>query len=344
MKKVIVGMSGGVDSSVTAALLIQEGYQVEGVFMKNWTKNVADIPCTWQQDYQDALKVAVKLDIKLNIYDFQKDYKKLVVDYMVREYKQGNTPNPDIICNQEIKFKLFLRTALNKGADYIATGHYSQIKKAQLLMAKDISKDQSYFLYRVDKDALNKTLMPIGGLHKSEVRQIAKKLNLPTANKKDSVGICFIGQVSIADFLTEQLGKQKSGLIVDESGKTLGSHNGAIFYTIGQRHGLNIGGGLPYYVYEKDISNNIVFVTNDLTNSNLWFKTINLINTHWLITPSMTKKYKVRLRHLGKLFSAKLKNNEIILDESVRGIAAGQSAVLYDNQKVVGGGIISKVN
>src|SRR5665213_1330891 len=238
-KKVYVGLSGGVDSSLTTALLKSQGYDVTAVYMKNWTKDIPGFICPWQDDFEDAKRVAVKLDVPLRVYDFEKQYRQKVVDYLIDGYKQGITPNPDIICNQEIKFKLFLDTALEDGADLIATGHYARVEQGHLLTAKDKAKDQTYFLYRVDPKALKKTLMPIGDYLKSDVRKQAKELGLPTADKKDSQGICFIGKVGIKEFLTQELGPQPPGDIIDEKGQVIGRHDGAIYYTIGQRHGLN---------------------------------------------------------------------------------------------------------
>lgn len=340
-KKVYVGMSGGVDSSVTAALLKEQGYAVTGVYMKNWTEDLPGFECPWMDDYQDAKRVAVQLGIDFKTYDFQKEYRQRVVDYMVREYQAGRTPNPDIMCNQEVKFKLFLEAALEDGADMIATGHYARVKDGNLLMAADPTKDQTYFLYRVSEDALKKSLMPIGEYKKTEVRRVAKKLGLTTADKKDSQGICFVGKVGIKEFLLNELGSQQSGPIIDQDGREIGQHEGAIFYTIGQRHGLNIGGGLPYYVARKDIKTNTVYVTTDLDNKDLWTKEIELQDAHWINTaPSNGKRYHARYRHRGPLVVCKYSDGKIKFDEPQRGLAAGQSIVLYDKKLVLGGGII----
>lgn len=341
-KKVFVGMSGGVDSSLTAALLKEQGYDVTGVYMKNWTQDIPGFECPWMEDYQDAKRTAVKLGIDFLTFDFEKDYKHKVVDYMIEEYKAGRTPNPDVMCNQEIKFKLFLETALETGADMIATGHYSRIKDSKLYAAKDRVKDQTYFLYRVTSDALSKTLMPIGEFDsKEEVRKAAKKRGLPTASKKDSQGICFVGKVGIKEFLSQYV-KTKTGPIVDSSGREIGEHDGAIFYTIGQRHGLNVGGGLPYYVTKKDMKTNTVYVTTDLSDKDLWSKVIKLADMHWINKePDTAKKYQVRLRYRGPLVGCKIETDSLVLDEEQRAISAGQSAVIYDGSQCVGGGIIS---
>ncbi len=342
MTKVYVGMSGGVDSSLTAALLKEQGFEVTGVYMKNWTQDLPGMKCPWADDLADAKRVAVQLGIPFKVYDFEKDYRHKVVDYMVAEYKAGRTPNPDIMCNQEVKFKLFLETALEDGADLIATGHYSRVKDGQLWAGVDKNKDQSYFLYRVTEKALQKTLMPIGELEKTEVRKLAAKLGLVTADKKDSQGICFVGKVGIKDFLLNELGPQSIGPIIDQNSKEIGQHDGAIFYTIGQRHGLNVGGGLPYYVTKKDIKTNTVYVTIDLNDENLWAKELNLEDLHWINEkPGEGKKYQARLRYRGPLVPCKISGSQLTLEQEQRGIAAGQSAVIYNGDKVLGGGIIS---
>ncbi|MDQ3065363.1 MAG: tRNA 2-thiouridine(34) synthase MnmA, partial [bacterium] len=244
-KKVYVGLSGGVDSSVTAALLKEQGYLVTGVYMKNWSQDLPGFECPWKQDYTDAKRIAVQLGIPFKMYDFESEYRQRVVDYMIEGYKAGRTPNPDIMCNQEIKFKLFLETALEDGADLVATGHYAKVQDGMLLKARDDNKDQTYFLYRVNEDALKKTLFPLGDLTKPEVRDLAKKFDLVTATKKESMGICFVGKVGIKEFLLHELGSQAPGEIIDQNEQILGRHDGAIFYTIGQRHGLGVGAGLP---------------------------------------------------------------------------------------------------
>jgi tRNA-specific 2-thiouridylase len=264
---------------------------------------------------------------------------------MIDEYQAGRTPNPDIMCNQEVKFKLFLETALEDGADMIATGHYSRIQDRKLLTAKNLDKDQSYFLYRVTEEALTKSLMPIGEFKtKAEVRELAVKFNLPTAGKKDSQGICFVGKVGIKEFL-QQYVKTTPGAIIDQSGREVGEHDGAIFYTIGQRHGLNIGGGLPYYVVGKDMDKNQVFVTTNLDDDRLWRESLSLADVHWINgEPDLTKTYQVRTRYRAPLVKCSLKQTdgglELVLDEQVRAITPGQSAVLYDGELVLGGGIV----
>jgi tRNA-specific 2-thiouridylase len=341
-KKVYVGMSGGVDSSVTAALLKEQGYEVTGVYMKNWSQDLPGFICPWKEDYQDAKRVAVQLGIDFKMYDFETEYRQKVVDYMVAEYQAGRTPNPDIMCNQEVKFKLFLETALEDGADLIATGHYGRIKDGQLFAGRDASKDQSYFLYRVSEEALRRSLMPIGEYQKTDIRKIATKLQLSTADKKDSQGICFVGKVGIKEFLLNELGPQPHGPIVDQHGREIGEHDGALFYTIGQRHGLNVGGGLPYYVTRKDVAANTVYVTTDLNDSNLWSRQVRLEDVHWINqAPAEGRSYQARLRYRGPLVDCTMKGSELELKDEQRGLAAGQSAVIYDHDRVLGGGIIS---
>jgi tRNA-specific 2-thiouridylase len=344
---VFVGMSGGVDSSLTAALLKKEGYKVVGVYMKNWTQDLPGFLCPWKEDFQDAKRVAVQLGIEFDVFDFESEYRKHVVQYMIDEYKAGRTPNPDIMCNQEVKFKLFLEAAIQRGANLIATGHYARINKGQLQVAKNIEKDQTYFLYRINKSALDRSIFPIGDFKdKATVRAQAEAFGLSTAQKKDSQGICFVGKVGIKDFLKQYV-TTTPGPIVDNSGVILGEHEGAIFYTIGQRHGLDVGGGLPYYVTHKDMKANTVYVTTDLSDPSLWTNKVIIRSVHWINEPpTANKNYKVRLRYRGPLIDCQvqLENAQItlLLASEQRAIAAGQSAVIYDEEYVLGGGIISE--
>jgi tRNA-uridine 2-sulfurtransferase len=401
-KTVYVGMSGGVDSSVTAALLVDQGYQVVGVYMKNWTKSLPGFECPWKVDYQDAKRVAVQLGITFKVFDFQKEYKQKVVDYMIGEYKAGRTPNPDIMCNQEVKFKLFFDTAIADGADFIATGHYARLKplaassanlaelttprsswratlseppvltsstktynslrasahpssssepktsgkSVGMFMAKDKNKDQTYFLYRITSQALEKTLFPLGDYTKPEVRLLAERYQLQTAGKKESMGICFVGKVGIKDFLSQYV-QTSPGAVINQKGEAIGEHEGAIFYTIGQRSGLGIGGGLPYYVTGKDMKKNEVYVTSDLNDKNLWSSQLQLNDVHWIKSqPQEASLMQIRTRHRGPLVSCRVQyisegKVEIKLEQEQKAIAPGQSAVLYDGDQVLGGGIIS---
>jgi tRNA-specific 2-thiouridylase len=347
MKTVYVGLSGGVDSSVSAALLKRQGYDVVGVYMKNWTKDLPGLPCPWKDDFQDAKRVAVQLKIPFEVYDFEQQYHDKVVQYMLDGFKAGLTPNPDIMCNQEIKFKLFLDTALDNGADMIATGHYAGSKDGQLLMAKDDNKDQTYFLYRMTRQALDKTVFPLGDYKKPKVRQLAKEFGLVTATKKESMGICFVGKVGIKDFLKHYV-SQQPGAIIDKRGREVGQHDGALFYTIGQRHGLDVGGGLPYYVIGKDMAKNEVYVTTDIQDDRLWSDTINFTSAHWINgEPDDKRELTVRTRHRAKLVPVKLLNKssnygwQANLGEDIRALTAGQSVVFYSGQQCLGGGIIA---
>jgi tRNA-specific 2-thiouridylase len=339
-------MSGGVDSSVTAALLKQQGYTVVGVYMKNWSKDLPGFACPWKEDYQDAKRVAVQLGIDFKMYDFETEYRQKVVDYMVAEYQAGRTPNPDVMCNQEVKFKLFLDACLHDGADLIATGHYARSRDGQLLTGVDGNKDQSYFLYRVTQEALEKTLMPIGELEKPAVRKIAQDLGLATADKKDSQGICFVGKVGIKEFLLAELGPQPHGDIIDQNGHVVGEHDGAIYYTIGQRHGLQVGGGLPFYVIGKDMAQNKVRVTTDIQDAGLWNDTFTITDVHWINeAPQSGITLGVRTRYRAPLESSVLTSTsdttwEIKLQDPVRALTPGQSAVFYDGDHCLGGGIV----
>lgn len=346
MKKVYVGLSGGVDSSVSAALLSRQGYKVVGVYMKNWSQDLPGMPCPWRDDYMDAKRVAVQLGIDFKMYDFEKQYRRKVVDYMLDGFKAGITPNPDVMCNQEIKFKLFLETALEDGADLIATGHYAKTEDGRLFKAKDQDKDQTYFLHRVDKSALQKTIFPLGGLTKTEVRKLAKELGLVTADKKESMGICFVGKVGIKEFL-QQYVKPKLGNVIDQNKVRVGEHEGAIFYTIGQRHGLQVGGGLPYYVTGKDMKKNEVYVTTDLQDKHLWIDKVRLTSPHWISgEPDVGQKLAVRVRHLGQFLPVKSLNKQksdwlLELQDEIKAVAPGQSSVLYRGNECLGGGIVS---
>ncbi len=346
MKTVYVGMSGGVDSSVTAALVKSHGYRVVGVYMKNWTQDVAGVACPWKQDLADARAAAVVIDIPFKVFDFQAEYRQNVVQTMVAEYEAGRTPNPDIMCNQEIKFKLFLDAATADGADLIATGHYARTNNGQLLAAADTNKDQTYFLYRVAPEALKRTLFPLGEVTKPEVRRLAAELNLPTATKPDSQGICFVGEVGIKEFLRQYVTTSPGPVLERTTGRQLGQHDGAVFYTIGQRHGLGIGGGTPLYVTGKDIGSNTVYVTGDPSDLELETDQFAIAQTHWIsASPEAGRIYHVRVRHRSELIEGRITQIagrwQVKLARPERAISPGQSAVIYDGAAVLGGGIIS---
>ena len=340
--RVFVGMSGGVDSSLSAALLVEQGYDVTGIYMKNWTQDLPGMRCPWADDLADAKRVAVQLNIPFEVYDFESEYRHKVVDYMISEYTAGRTPNPDIMCNQEVKFKLFLQTALDSGADMIATGHYARTNNGKLFRAQDDIKDQTYFLYRVTKEALLRTLFPLGDYTKSQVRQMAEDRGLITARKKDSQGICFVGSVGIREFLNQYIETTPGEIIDKDSGKTVGAHEGAIFYTLGQRHGLDVGGGMPYYVVGKDTAKNEVYVSRNLNDESMWRTNLRLTDMHWIDqSPRPLESILVRLRHRGNLLSAHLAGDTLQLDSPERAVASGQSAVVYSGDEVLGGGIVS---
>lgn len=352
-KKVFVGMSGGVDSSVSAALLLEQGYDVTGVYMKNWSGEEYGLQenCPWEEDLDYISKVCQKLGIEYKSYNFEKEYKQSVIEYFFAEYSKGRTPNPDVMCNREIKFKAFLDKALSEGADLIATGHYAQVQQIGnefgMFKAVDDFKDQTYFLYTLGQKELSQTLLPIGGLNKPEVRKLAQRFGLATAERKDSQGICFIGKIDVGDFLRSNL-KTKKGEIVDvDTENVVGEHDGVIFYTIGQREGLGIGGAeKPYYVCGKDSTKNILYVAKGGKNPALFKTEIELEDMHWIREGlrnnisecSVSVRYnqkpvEARMQELGKRIKIKFK-------EPVRAIAPGQSAVVYSGNECVGGGII----
>jgi tRNA-specific 2-thiouridylase len=346
MKTVYVGLSGGVDSSVSAALLKQQGYNVVGVYMKNWTQDVAGVACPWKQDLADARAAAAKLDIPFKVFDFQSEYKQHVVDVMVAEYRAGRTPNPDVMCNQEIKFNLFLKAALADGADLIATGHYARTESGRLLAARDRQKDQSYFLYRVSSDALKKTIFPVGELAKPQVRRLAAQAGLPTAHKPDSQGICFVGEVGIREFLRQYVEVSPGPVLDRATGRRLGEHQGAVFYTTGQRHGLGIGGGRAFYVVDKDMSTNTVYVTSDPVSLELETDHFAITQPHWINqAPELGRAYQIRSRYRADLIDGQLTATpggyEVQLVRPERAITPGQSAVVYDGDFVLGGGTIA---
>jgi tRNA-specific 2-thiouridylase len=346
-KTVFLGMSGGVDSSVAAYLLKQQGYQVVGCYMKNWSRDLPGMKCPWAEDLADAKRVATMLDIDFRVFDFETQYRQKVVDYMLTEYQKGNTPNPDIMCNSEIKFKLFFDTALEQGADLIATGHYATTDSQNLLRSKDADKDQTYFLYRISDAALAKTIFPLGNMLKKDVKQLATKLDLPVATKKESMGVCFVGEAGIREFLSEFINTSPGEIREFETEKSLGTHDGAIFYTLGQRHGLYLTDGLPYYVVKKDIKLNIVYVSRNLNNAHLWHKSVNLkaIFIRQNVLTFLDAPLLARVRHRAELTPAlcNLNQNVITFSEPQKSLTPGQSIVLYggpNHQVCLGGGII----
>ena len=379
MGLVVVGLSGGVDSSVAAHILKQKGHHVIGLFMRNWVDDsvTLDDECPWIEDSNDALLVAEKLNIPFQVLDLSKEYQERIVDYMFSEYQSGRTPNPDILCNREIKFDIFLEAALDLGADYVATGHYVQKTTTEdgihhLIAGTDKTKDQSYFLCQLNQQQLSKALFPIGNLHKSQVREIALDLGLVTATKKDSQGLCFIGKVSLPDFLQQKLKPQRGEIIEVEaswqgfespqwgnqwelrpdSGKVVGSHNGAYYFTIGQRKGLFVGGKtLPLFVIALDVKKNIVYVGQGENHPGLYRPFLKILNSdiHWVddkkrMNHGESRDYSVRIRYRQKLFGAKIEQTsnglKILSIEPMKSVAPGQFASWYDGDELVGSGII----
>ncbi|CAC9498840.1 tRNA-specific 2-thiouridylase MnmA (EC 2.8.1.13) [uncultured Gammaproteobacteria bacterium] len=350
--KVIVGLSGGVDSSVAALLLIEQGFEVEALFMKNWEEDDTDGHCTAQQDLSDAQKVANKLGIKLHTVNFSSDYWDDVFEHFLQEHKKGRTPNPDVLCNQKIKFKAFLDYALNLGADKISTGHYARITQEndlfQLKVGLDNNKDQSYFLHLLNQHQLSKSLFPLGEINKDEVRKIAAENGFITADKKDSTGICFIGERNFSEFLQTYLPTQQ-GDIVDENGQFIKHHQGLAFYTIGQRKGLEIGGGFgtsgaPWFVADKRLKNNELLVVQG-DNPLLYHQSLSASNPHWITaTPTFPLKCmaKIRYRQVPQDCTISDQDGEIQVkfDQPQRAITPGQSVVFYAQDVCLGGAII----
>ncbi len=357
MKKVFVGLSGGVDSAVSAGLLKEAGFDVTGVFIKAWTPD--GYPCTWKEDRRSAMRAAAVLDIPFHTLDLEKEYKRDVVDYMIREYKNGRTPNPDVMCNKEIKFGGFLKWAREQGADFVATGHYAQRAPSPdqgeggvgLKEGADKNKDQTYFLWTLSQDQLRHTLFPIGHLQKSEVRKLAEKFGLPQATRKDSQGLCFLGQIDMKEFLHDFI-DSKEGKVLDLTGQEIGSHDGAVLYTLGERHGLRIFNqtdqSKPFYVVSKDIKSNTItvapqptFPAADITH------TYQLEQINWISGKPPRENIECRYRYRQPKIPCRV-NGDTVTFESPQLIASGQSIVFYlpkqgqDGDEIcLGGAIIS---
>lgn len=396
-KTVFVGVSGGVDSSVSAALMKDQGYNVVGVFIRTWQPDF--IECTWRDERRDAMRVCAHLDIPFLECDAEEVYKKGVADYMIKEYKKGNTPNPDVMCNREVKFGVFWQFAKERGADFIATGHYAVVdllhatnsssqsstsesknsflkatgggvpfrgtarngvkelreKLFELKQSPDISKDQSYFLWTLTQEDLSHTLFPVGNLQKSEVRKLADKYKLPTATKKDSQGVCFLGPLDMKEFLSHYI-KEKKGDVLDEKGKVIGYHNGAVFFTLGERHGFTITAknkdDKPYYVVSKNIKNNTIIVSQENNvfsgargkspdHSKTSFSRYTLLKANWISdVPKEGKKYTAQIRYHGEQLPCKVEGSTIIFEKGVL-VSPGQSIVVYDRDICMGGGVVN---
>ncbi len=357
MKKVIVGVSGGVDSSVCLILLKEAGYEVEGLFMKNWDSiinndikgnpTLEDEICTQEQDYNDAIEVCKKLDIPLHRIDFVKEYWDYVFEYFLDELNKGRTPNPDIMCNKYIKFDYFAKEAKRLGADYIATGHYAKMKDGYLCKAKDSNKDQTYFLCQVSKEQLKNVLFPLGDIDKSEVRKIAEEYDLITAHKKDSTGICFIGERNFKQFLKNYLPAKEGDIVDIDSNKVVGKHSGLMYYTIGQRKGLDIGGNKDrLFVVGKNLEKNILYVCLNGNNEYLISNSalVGEVNFNCELRPTKaTAKFRYRAEEYPVTIEYLDDGNLIVRYEGVKAVTPGQACVIYDGEKCIGGGIIEEV-
>ena len=361
-RKVFVGLSGGVDSAVSAALLKKRGFDVLGVFIKVWQPNF--LPCSWRDERRDAMKVALALNIPFLFFDFEQEYKKGVVDQMIAEYKVGRTPNPDVLCNKEVKFGAFWKKAREMGADYIATGHYAQIENGKLKEGKDKEKDQSYFLWTLTQDDLFHTLFPVGDLEKSEVRQLARKYNLPVSEKKDSQGICFLGDVSMDEFLSHFI-STRPGDVLNTKGEIIGTHRGASLYTIGERHGFEIlkkkSDDGAFYILSKDMGANTITVSNQKPEIiSLSSTQITVKDVSWLTEATPPLICRARIRYRGEKLPVVIKlghavSKRIIVEfrEPVRGLSPGQSIVFYlpaeasakagGGDTCLGGGVMDRI-
>lgn len=337
---VYVGLSGGVDSAVSTALLQKAGAKVTGVFIKGWYP--PGMPCTWTQDRRDAMRVAARLQIPFHTLDASAEYKKSVIDYLLREYKAGRTPNPDIMCNREVKFGAFYRYAKERGADYIATGHYARISAtgSGLRRAVSTAKDQSYFLWAVPKEALAMTLFPLGGMEKSAVRRLAEEYALPVREKPDSQGICFLGDVSVEDFLRSEF-TAESGSAVDDTGASVGRHGGALLYTLGERVRVEGDAPGPWYVIAKDVAQNVLHIAHE-PRKVLGASAFTITQTNWLDDPSgkeLTAQYRYHGPEVRAVVSAD--RMSVRLPDLSEAVADGQSIVVYEGDVLIGGGIAS---
>ncbi|MGN1400871.1 MAG: tRNA 2-thiouridine(34) synthase MnmA [Bacillus sp. (in: firmicutes)] len=352
--RVVVGMSGGVDSSVAALLLKEQGYDVVGIFMKNWDDTDENGVCTATEDYEDVRKVCEQIGIPYYAVNFEKQYWDKVFTYFLDEYRAGRTPNPDVMCNKEIKFKAFLEHALKLGADFLATGHYAQVEfldgEYKMLRGVDDNKDQTYFLNQLTQEQLKKVMFPLGHLPKAKVREIAAEAGLATATKKDSTGICFIGERNFKEFLSNYLPAQP-GNMETLDGEVKGQHDGLMYYTIGQRHGLGIGGsGDPWFVAGKDLKRNVLYVCQGFHNEMLYSTSLTAVDVSWVADRpaadefTCTAKFRYRQKDVGVTVKVKADSTvDVIFDEPSRAITPGQAVVFYDGDTCLGGGTIDTV-
>ena len=361
--KVFAGLSGGVDSALACALLVEQGYDVTAVYMRNWSRDLPGFKCAWADDLADAERVAVTLGIDLEVWDCEAEYKATVVDYLVDSYAHGYTPNPDVMCNQTIKFGTFAERAFAAGADFVATGHYARVardatgvcvagegpRRVRLLRAADEHKDQTYFLWRVGADVLGRTVFPVGDIpSKAEVRRMCAERGLGVEAKPDSDGICFVGPVGIRTFLLDTLERRAGDIVEWETGRVLGHHDGAFLFTVGQRKGLDLGGGPARYVVATDVEKNVVYVTADRQSPALFSAEVELADARWIAgEPPAAGEYLVRSRHTGQLVPARVEPAEggrarVTYAEPQRRVAPGQSAVIYDGLECLGGGIVQR--
>ena len=364
-KRVFAGLSGGVDSALACALLVEQGYDVTAVYMRNWSRDLPGFKCAWADDLADAERVAVTLGIDLEVWDCEAEYKATVVDYLVDAYARGYTPNPDVMCNQTVKFGTFAERAFAAGADFVATGHYARVAPAaekgtgqksaaerpvRLLRAADEHKDQTYFLWRVGADVLARTLFPVGNVpSKAEVRRMCAERGLGVETKPDSDGICFVGPVGIRTFLLDTLDRRAGDIVEWETGRVLGHHDGAFLFTVGQRKGLDLGGGPARYVVSTDVQKNVVYVTADHQSPALFCSELSLEDARWIggSAPAAGEDL-VRTRHTGPLTPVRVEPDpdgrtaHLTFAEPQRRVAPGQSAVIYDGLTCLGGGIVSK--